>query len=123
MRKYIVGLLDLLVIVIFVVIGRSVHGHRESFGGFVKTVAPFFAGLVVAWAINRPWKNSVEYFLRIWPTGTVICVTAALVGQLVRLIVGQGSAIPFVLVSVGFFALAMLGWRLIFSLIHRISSR
>ncbi len=123
MRKYIVGLLDLLVVVIFVVIGRSVHGHKESFGGLVKTAAPFFAGLVVAWVINRPWKNSMEYFLRIWPTGAVISMTAALVGQLVRLIVGQGSAIPFVLVSVGIFLLAMLGWRLIYKLINRIIPR
>jgi hypothetical protein len=115
--KYISGLLDLLCLVIFVAVGRSVHGHNESLGGLLNTAGPFFVGLLVGWVVARAWKNP----LRIWPIGVVICLLTALVGQIVRLIVGQGSAVPFVLVSVGYFVLTMLGWRLIFHLLNRIS--
>ena len=117
MSKFISGLLDLLCLVIFVAVGTSVHGHKESLGGFIDTAGPFFVGLLVGWAVARAWKNP----LLIWPFGVVICLLTAVVGQIVRLIVGQGSAVPFVLVSVGYFVFTMVGWRLIFHLFTRIS--
>ena len=92
------------------------HGHRGSLVGFLDTAGPFFVGLLVSWAVARAWKSP----MLIWPFGVIICLSTAIVGQIVRLIVGQGSAVPFVLVSVGYFVLTMIGWRLVVCIVNRI---
>ena len=41
--------LDLLAVLVFVLIGRSVHSHGLSLGGIASTAWPFLCGLAVGW--------------------------------------------------------------------------
>ena len=118
MKRYVAGLLDIVLLLIFVAVGRKVHGHRQTISGFASTAAPFLSGLVIGWLLARGWKRPVELF----PTAVVVWISTVVIGQVLRLIVGQGSAMPFVLVSLGYFALTLIGWRLVFDLFNRRSS-
>ncbi len=106
-NKFVAVLADLASVIVFVAVGRSVHGHGDTLAGILSTAAPFLAGAMAGWLATRAWNNPTA----LWPTAVVIWIATVSIGQILRLVVGQGSAIPFVLVSLGFFALTMLGWR------------
>jgi Protein of unknown function (DUF3054) len=99
--------LDLLAVLVFVVIGRSVHDHGVNLAGVASTVWPFAVGLSVGWlvviALGRIGANLRD--------GVVIAVITVLIGMLLRAVVGQGVAFAFVLVALGFLSAFMLGWR------------
>ena len=107
MNKFAAVLADVISVVVFVAVGRSVHGHGDTIAGIFRTAAPFLVGVVAGWLVVRSWGSPSA----LWPTGVVVWIATVSIGQSLRLVVGQGSAIPFVLVSLGFFALTMLGWR------------
>jgi hypothetical protein len=100
---------DLVAVLVFVGIGRSVHAHGLSIGGMASTAWPFLAGLVVAWATlalaHRPAVSLGG--------GAVVCVVTVAVGMALRVVSGQGTAVAFVLVALGFLGATMGGWRLL----------
>jgi predicted neutral ceramidase superfamily lipid hydrolase len=110
--------LDIVVVVIFVIIGLHAHGHRESLGNLVSVSAPFLLGVVLGWVAVRLQTSSLS-LLR---SGAMIWVITVAVGQVVRLLDGQGSALGFLLVTVGFLGACMLGWRVIVLGIERATS-
>lgn len=112
MKKSLPVVLDVVSVIVFVAVGRSVHGHGDTVAGIFRTAAPFLAGGVVGWVLARAWRAPSALV----PTGVLVWLSTTIVGQIVRLLVGQGSAVPFVFVSLGFFALTMLGWRGLFAL-------
>jgi hypothetical protein len=109
MKKLIYVALDVCVVLIFVVIGLHAHGHRETLGNLVSVSAPFLLGVVLAWALQYR-RQKGRSLLR---NGVEVWLITVVVGQVVRLIDGQGSALGFVLVTVGFLGACMLGWRLV----------
>ena len=108
---------DFLTVVVFVIVGRSVHGHVDSIAGLASTAYPFLVGLFLGWVSIRAWRRPTQIF----PVGVTVWLSTAVIGQIIRLLVGQGSAVPFVLVSLGFFALTMLGWRLVVKVVLAIT--
>ncbi|WP_298345925.1 DUF3054 domain-containing protein [Ferrimicrobium sp.] len=100
-------LFDLIAVVVFVAIGRDVHGHADDLAGLIKTSWPFAAGVVVGWLGTRQWQNPLTR------TAILVWLATVAVGMVLRVITGQGIAVPFVFVSLGFFALTELGWRII----------
>lgn len=108
-------LLDVLSVVVFVLIGRSAHGHHESVAGIAATAFPFLTGTLLGWLASRAWKSPMEVF----PTGMIVWIATVIVGQAVRLIVGQGSTFLFLMVSLAFLCIPILGWRVIASLFNR----
>ncbi len=107
MNKFVAALADLASVIIFVAVGRSVHAHGDSIAGIASTAGPFLAGAVVGWLAVHGWTRPNA----LWPTGISVWIATVSIGQILRLVIGQGSAIAFVLVSLGFFAITMLGWR------------
>ena len=108
MIKLLWAFVDFLAVVIFVEVGRSVHGHTDSIAGLASTAYPFLVGLFLGWVSIRAWRRPTGIF----PVGVTVWLSTVVIGQILRLLVGQGSAVPFVLVSLGYFALTMIGWRL-----------
>lgn len=108
-------LLDAVLVVAFAALGRRSHDEGLSLTGVVHTAWPFVVGLLVGWGVagsaGRDGR-SVRGGLVIWPV-TVI------VGLLVRRLLGDGTAGPFVLVATGVLGALLVGWRLVAAAVAR----
>lgn len=103
------AVLDLFVVVLFVVIGRHNHHHGDSLSGIVSTTWPFAVGLAAGWTIvvtRRQSGASLGAGVEVW------LATVAL-GMVLRVLVGQGTAVAFILVALAFLGALMLGPRLV----------
>jgi len=108
MRK--VGLaLDLAVVILFVAIGRNVHDHGLGIAGLASTSWPFLAGLGLAWsALTIAGRDGSSF-----SGGLVVWISTVVLGMTLRVLSGQGTAIAFILVALGFLGSTMLGGRVI----------
>ena len=101
--------IDLFVVLVFVAIGRSVHDHRINVAGLTSTAWPFVIGVSVGWlilvALGRVGTTVTD--------GVIVSVVTVSIGMLLRIVGGQGIALPFVLVALGFLGAFMLGWRIV----------
>ena len=98
---------DVVAVVVFVAVGRSVHDHGVSVTGLLATSAPFLVGLVAGWWVS---------VARAWPAagaraGVTVWLATVLVGLALRALVGQGVAPAFIVVAALFLGLFQLGWR------------
>jgi hypothetical protein len=109
--------LDVVAVGLFVGIGRSVHDHGLSLDGLASTGWPFATGLVVGWLALAARQHSA----RSLTGGLTICVATVAVGMALRVVSGQGTAVAFVFVALGFLGLTMLGWRLIDQVTRRLA--
>ncbi|MCL5053231.1 MAG: DUF3054 domain-containing protein [Gammaproteobacteria bacterium] len=99
-------LLDLLAVLIFVSVGRDVHGHVDNLAGIASTAWPFATGVVVGWLVTRHWRSPLGW------SAVIVWLATVAVGMTLRVVTNQGIAIPFIFVSLGYFALTELGWRI-----------
>lgn len=100
---------DLVMILTFVAIGRSVHDHGVRLAGMASTTWPFAAGLAlgcVVLAVRRRSSTSLS-------GGLTVCVVTVATGMALRAISGQGIAWAFVIVALAFLGAMMLGWRVL----------
>jgi Protein of unknown function (DUF3054) len=98
---------DVVTILVFVAIGRAVHDHGVRSAGVASTSWPFLVGLAGAWwlVLRRRWNaGSVKASVTVL-TGTIV------VGMTLRVIVGQGTAVAFIVVAVVFLGALMVGAR------------
>ncbi len=94
-------------LLVFVVIGRTSHTEGLTFPGVLRTVWPFWVGLLIGWLVSRAWRAPAALV----PTGVVVwpvCVAAAMA---LRELSGQGVAAAFIGVALAFVGLGLLGWR------------
>jgi len=101
--------LDCCCVLAFVVVGRASHEHGESAGGIASTAWPFLAGLACGWLAVRAWRRPTGLV----PAGVGAWLGTVAVGMVLRVVAGQGTAVAFVLVALGFLGLFLLGWRLV----------
>ena len=107
---------DVVLVTVFAALGRN--AHEQSPWGALETAWPFLIGALLGWAIVRAHRRPAAIF----PTGMVIWLSTEIIGMLLRTVTGQGTALAFVLVSLGVLGLFLLGYRLIVLLIGRIRS-
>ena len=108
MRAALCVLADVCCVLVFVVIGRANHHAGESAAGVASTAWPFLAGLAAGEVVTRAWRRP----LALVPAGVGVWAGTVIGGQLLRVISGQGTALAFIIVSVLFLGLFLLGWRL-----------
>ena len=101
-------LADVCCVLAFVVIGRASHSDGETLAGIASTAWPFLAGLACGEVAARAWRQP----LALVPAGVGAWLGAVVVGQALRVLAGQGTALAFIVVSLGFVGLFLLGWRL-----------
>jgi Protein of unknown function (DUF3054) len=101
--------LDVCCVLIFVIIGRASHTKGESLAGIASTCWPFLVALGVGWLAARGWRRP----LAIRPEGLVIWLCTVALGMILRVVSGQGTAVAFIAVALGFLGLFLLGWRLL----------
>jgi hypothetical protein len=100
---------DVLVVLLFVVIGREDHGFVSDFSDYVRVASPFLIGLGLTILAIRAWRRPMD-----WRTGMALALGTLLLGMLVRRFVfDSGTARAFIIVSAAFFVAGMVGWRLL----------
>lgn len=102
------GAIDVLCVVVFVAIGRSVHGHPATASGLLTTAWPFLVGTAVGWVASRAWGRPAGLV----PSGVAVWASTLGLGMLLREAANQGVDPIFVGVAGAFLALFLLGWRL-----------
>jgi hypothetical protein len=98
-----VAAIDLVAVVVFVAIGRSVHHHGLNLSGWVSTAWPFLIGLAAGWLLARRARRQPAAL----STGFAITIVTVAVGMFLRVVAGQGTAVAFVLVALGFLGAVM----------------
>ncbi|MCW4464874.1 DUF3054 domain-containing protein [Glutamicibacter sp. MNS18] len=109
---------DVVLIVIFAILGRREHEHALSAPGIVQTAAPFVVAYLIMVLISRPWFT----INRIWPTGLLIWFGTVAVGLALRIGFGATAAVPFIIVAAIVLGLFLVGRRLVTGLIARRSA-
>lgn len=115
MRAALGVLADVCCVLIFVVIGRANHHAGDTLAGVAATSWPFLAGLAAGELATRAWQRP----LALVPTGIGVWLATVALGQTLRVLAGQGTAVAFIVVSLLFLGLFLLGWRLIAQLAAR----
>ncbi len=108
-------LADVVAVAVFVLIGRRSHDEGDAVLGFLSTAWPFLTGLGVGWWSVRAWRRPT----RVWPEGVVIWLAIVVVGNLLRVVSGQGTAFSFIIVTLVVLAAFLLGWRAVFATVQR----
>lgn len=103
----IAALLDLVLVLVFVTIGRQSHHESITLAGTAETAWPFIVGLIFAWLVTRFWLHPLGVLL----PGVLIWVITLVLAMLLRLVSGQSIQLPFVIVATVVLALFLLGWR------------
>jgi len=70
---------------------------------------PFLAGTTVGWLIARAWRRPRAFL----PGGVSIWLSTVVVGMVLRVVSGQGTAVAFVVVALAFLGMELLGWRVL----------
>ena len=114
--------LDVVLIIVFAAIGRASHGS-EIFGvlgsGLATTAWPFLAALAVAWLVVIGWQRPYAPVR----TGVPVWLITVAGGMLLRMVSGQGTALPFLIVATVTLLVLLVGWRVIATLVRRARQR
>ncbi|HBH55575.1 MAG TPA: DUF3054 domain-containing protein [Kocuria sp.] len=108
---------DIVLVIVFAALGRSSHG--ESAAGALMTAWPFLVGALVGWLACRGMRHPAAVI----PTGLSVWLCAEVGGMVLRTLTGQGTALPFVLVSLVVLGALLIGYRLVLLGVRRIRSR
>lgn len=108
-------LADLAVAVAFAIIGRASHAEELDPAGIFRTALPFVAAVLVGHVAVKFTRKEARSLV----SGLAIWTVAWLGGMAGRIVLAQGTALPFVLVAGGSLALGILGWRLVILLARR----
>jgi hypothetical protein len=100
--------LDLVLVVVFVIIGHASHGEALTPGGILLTGWPFLVGCllgsVLACVVLRlSWLRE----------GLLVWAITVVVGMLLRGITGGSLAIGFLIVATIVLAVFLIGWRMV----------
>jgi hypothetical protein len=107
--------LDVVLVLIFAVSGRSSHAESLSVGGVFTTAWPFLVSLAIGWAASRNWRSP----LRLWPNGVCIWVITVMGGMILRVLSGAGTATAFIIVATVVLGVFLLGHRALASVFFR----
>jgi hypothetical protein len=101
--------IDVVLVLVFVLVGRRSHGEAETAAGILDTMWPFLIGLVLGWLVTLAWRRPLAI---LWPGIPVWLMTVA-AGMLLRVAAGQGAEASFIVVATIVLGVFLIGWRLI----------
>ena len=98
---------DLLVLIVFVLVGRRSHDEGNGLEGFLRVWWPFAVGLMVATVLSGTWRAPLE-----WRRAIAAWLVTVALGMTLRVAVqGREFEPTFVIVTTVFVGAGMLGWR------------
>jgi hypothetical protein len=110
---------DVVLVFVFVVIGRRSHGERLTLLGTAETWWPFLVGLTVGWLVTRAWRRPLGVVV----PGLPLWISTVVIGLLLRLATGHTAQLPFVVVTIVVLAAFLVGWRALAAGFRRIRPR
>ncbi|WP_052466789.1 DUF3054 domain-containing protein [Mobilicoccus massiliensis] len=108
------AVLDLVLIIVFAAIGRATHA--ESLTAALATAWPFVVGGAIGWLLWWAMRRTAPVSMA---GGVVVWVCTVAGGMAVRALIGQGTALSFVVVASIATAILLLGWRALAALVTR----
>jgi hypothetical protein len=108
-RPLIAFAIDVILVLVFVLVGRRSHSEAETIAGILDTAWPFLVGLVLGWLVTFAWRRPLAV---LWP-GIPIWLMTVAAGMLLRVAAGQGAAASFIVVATIVLGVFLVGWRLI----------
>jgi len=109
-KKLVPFVIDVVLVIVFCVIGRNSHHEGVISAGLFRTLWPFAVGLLLGWVAAlaiRARSDAREP----WPTGVAVWLCTLIGGMVLRVISGQGIAFSFILVAASVLAVFLVGWR------------
>lgn len=110
--------IDIVLVIVFAIIGRASHAEGLSVSGIAQTGWPFLVACLGGWVVVGLLNDS-GYGPR---AATVIWLFTLLTGMGLRILSGDTAELPFVMVAASFLFSAFFGWRLIVRLVRRRST-
>ena len=104
---------DVICVSIFAIVGRGSHREANDLIGVLTTAWPFLAGALTGHVLTRVWRHPAA--LR---SGAIIWLCTVIIGMLLRMASGRGTAPTFVLVATIALGILLLGWRAIFAAVQ-----
>ncbi|MFW0155070.1 DUF3054 domain-containing protein [Rothia sp. P6271] len=104
--------IDILTILFFAGIGR--HNHHEPLSGTFLTAIPFLLGFLAIRFV--PFVKARPFSLI---SGVAIWASVLIMGHLLRLVFGGGTAWSFFIVSAIVLAFFLVGWRCVLLLLSK----
>ena len=101
--------LDVLAVLLFAAVGRRSHAEGLAVLGVLRTAWPFLVGVATGWLLSRAWRAPDALLA----AGVPVWLGALVVGMLLRVATGAGTAPSFVVVAAISLAVLLLGWRLV----------
>jgi hypothetical protein len=102
-------LADIAVIALFVLIGRNEHNSGSQFIDYLSTVSPFVIAIALAWCSPQVRRSPTSV-----TAGIIIWANVILVGMTFRRVIfGDGTALPFVVVATIFNGVFLQSWRIV----------
>ncbi|MDO8383036.1 MAG: DUF3054 domain-containing protein [Microbacterium sp.] len=109
---------DVLLVVVFAVIGRASHDEGvlgPGGSGLVQTSWPFLVALIAGWLVTLAWRQPLAPVR----TGLGLWVITVVGGMLLRAVSGQGTALAFIIVAAVTLLVLLVGWRVVVSALTR----
>ncbi len=107
-------IIDLILVLVFAVVGRASHDEGLTLLGVAQTGWPFLAACLVGWVVVSLLDDD-GYGPR---AALVIWLVTVLGGMGLRIVSGDTAELPFVIVATLFLFSVLFGWRLIARLVR-----
>jgi len=101
--------LDTVAVLVFAAVGRRSHAEGLAVLGVLRTAWPFLAGAAAGWLVARTRRAPAASLAG----GLPVWLGALVLGMLLRVATGAGTAASFVVVAAVALAVLLLGWRLV----------
>lgn len=106
--------IDLLLVLVFAIVGRATHSEGVSVGGVLWTALPFWIACLVGWLVLGLLDDD-----GFGPRGALVSWLVTLLGGVaLRITFGDTAAWPFVAVAALVLAALFAGWRLVWRLVQ-----
>ncbi|WP_166971764.1 DUF3054 domain-containing protein [Brevibacterium atlanticum] len=107
-------IVDLILVVLFTIVGHYTHSHNFEPQGLMITAWPFVAALVIAWMLSAVWDRPISPLA----TGAGVWAITVLIGLVIRGIIGAGGEpgmvpVSFMIVATTLNLITLVGWRII----------
>lgn len=109
-RRSIALALDLVLVVVFAIVGRASHSETLEFFGIVETGWPFVVACLIGWLVVTLARSQQTV---VWPAGIIIWAVTLAGGMGLRVLAGGTTAVAFIIVAGVTLALFLLVPRLL----------
>jgi len=115
MVRILPAIIDLVLVLVFAVVGRASHAEGLTVTGIAQTGWPFLAACIVGWIVVNLLDDN-GYGPR---SALVIWLVTVLGGMGLRIVGGDTAELPFIIVATLFLFSSFFGWRLIARVVRR----